>query len=88
MLGQHRHLGAPHSLATDDELGRLNHELRTALSIVLLTTEALQLEIFGPLTLPQQEALGKLYEHTTQVQALIETFLQLADTTESETLVS
>ncbi len=88
MLVQHRHLDTPSSLVTDDEIGRLNHELRTALSIVLLTTEALQLEIFGPLTLPQQDALGILHERTTQLQTLFETFLQLADATKREALVS
>ena len=66
----------PRSIAPDDEIEQLNHDFRTALRIVLLTTEALQLEIFGPLTAQQQVALETLYANATHLQVLTEAILQ------------
>lgn len=50
----------------------LSHELRTALCIVLLATEALQFELFGLLTEAQHEVVAKIYENSAYWRALLD----------------
>jgi signal transduction histidine kinase len=50
----------------------LSHELRTALCIILLATEALQFELFGPLTEAQHEVVAKIYENSTYLRTLLD----------------
>lgn len=73
---QHRYLPELVSVAEDEEMAILNHEARNALCIVLMTTEALQFEIFGSLSATQAEALSKIHENATYLQALLESILQ------------
>ena len=75
---QHRHLStlAP-AVESYEQRTILNHEARNALSVILLTTEAFQYEIFGSLTNTQKEALSKLHENTVHLQTLLEDILQI-----------
>jgi K+-sensing histidine kinase KdpD len=61
-------------------IGWLNHESRTALCIVLLTAEALQFDLFGPLTESQDEAVTKIRENAAYLQTLLENLLQFIHT--------
>jgi hypothetical protein len=60
-----------------EERTLLNHEARQALSIILLTTEAFQHEIFGSVTEAQAEALAQIYKNTTRLQGIMENILQI-----------
>jgi len=75
---QHRHLStlAP-AVESYEQRTILNHEAHNALSVILLTTEAFQYEIFGSLTSTQKEALSKLHENTVYLQTLLEDILQI-----------
>lgn len=69
---QHRYRVESVAMDADEEMASLNHEARTALCIVLMTTEAMQFEIFGPLNAAQAEALTKLYENAVYLQTLLD----------------
>ena len=75
---QHRHLStlAP-AVESYEQRTILNYEARNALSVILLTTEAFQYEIFGTQTNTQKEALSKLQENTVHLQTLLEDILQI-----------
>lgn len=66
------------SIAEEDQLiERLNHESRTALCIVMLTTETLQSDLLGPVTESQAQALTKIQKNTSYLKAVLEQLLQL-----------
>ncbi len=78
MPTQHHRLSRPVAIAKDREQRmRLNHETRNALSIILLTIDAFQAELFGPVTKTQTEALTTIQENTTRLQVALEAILSL-----------
>lgn len=87
MTTQHRYLPEPVTVTEDEEMAILNHEARTALCILLMTTEALQFELFGALSTAQTEALSKIHENATYLQALLDSILQHAQGEPVEDLV-
>jgi hypothetical protein len=84
MSTQHRYRTEAAPLADAEELARLHHAARDALSIVLMTTEALQVEIWGPLGKGQQEALAKIHENSIHLQTLLVAILAKAHGEQAE----
>lgn len=78
MTIQHRYHPAPVTVTAYEEMAILNHEARNTLCILLMTAEALQFEIFGPLTVEQTDALHKIHENATYLQALLDSILHHA----------
>ena len=62
----------------DEFLANMSHELRTPLNAILGMTEALQEDIFGPVTPPQHKALQTVYGSGSHLLALINDILDVA----------
>jgi len=62
----------------DEFLSTVSHELRTPLAAILNLTEALQLEIYGPLTARQVKTLQNVMKSAHHLLALINDVLDLA----------
>ncbi len=62
----------------DEFLATVSHELRTPLAAILNLTEALQLEIYGPLTARQVKTLQNVMKSAHHLLALINDVLDLA----------
>jgi PAS domain S-box-containing protein len=62
----------------DEFLANMSHELRTPLSSILGMTQALQREIYGPVTERQQKSLGIVERSGRHLLALINDILELA----------
>jgi len=78
MSYQHRYRTASVAVTAYEEMALLNHEARNSLCILLMTAEALQFELFGPLTVEQTDALNKIHENATYLQALLDSILHHA----------
>ncbi|MEB3290043.1 MAG: PAS domain-containing protein [Leptolyngbya sp.] len=59
-------------------LANMSHELRTPLTAILGMTEGLQEEIFGPLTVPQQQSLALIESSSSHLLDLINDVLDVA----------
>ena len=66
------------SRAKSDFIATMSHELRTPLNAVLGHLELLELEIHGPLTPQQREALGRIDTAARHLRGLIEEVLSFA----------
>jgi signal transduction histidine kinase len=66
------------SRAKSDFIATMSHELRTPLNAVLGHLELLELEIHGPLTPQQREALGRIDTASRHLRGLIEEVLSFA----------
>jgi signal transduction histidine kinase/sensor domain CHASE-containing protein len=66
------------SRAKSDFLAAISHELRTPLNAVLGHLQLLELEIHGPLTAKQREALNRIGAATRHLRSLIEEVLSFA----------
>jgi signal transduction histidine kinase len=62
----------------DEFLAMMSHELRTPLSVVLSTAEALTEELYGPIAVPQRQALGTLAQSGRHLLALLSDILDLS----------
>lgn len=62
----------------DEFLATMSHELRTPLSVILGCSEAIQEEIYGPITQPQAEALRGITESGMHLLTLINDILDFA----------
>ncbi|MEM7346506.1 MAG: ammonium transporter [Chloroflexota bacterium] len=59
-------------------LGKVSHELRTPLGAILGFSEMLQMEIFGPLTDDQQDAVAKIIDSTDYQTNIVNAILDQA----------
>lgn len=65
-------------LLKDEFLAMMSHELRTPLSSILGITEALDINLYGPITEQQRTALGKITQSGRHLLAILSDILDLA----------